>query len=83
MDEKVQAHAQLALIPDIWPLSPLPARTEEKKVFCHDLPPAGGLWWAGPGVEGDEMRVVEEQRTLAFQSRMGLVSLEKQKRTIF
>lgn len=79
MDEKVQAHAQLALIPDIWPLSPLTARTEKKKVFCHDLPPARGLWWAGPCVEGYEMRVVEEQRTLAFWRRMGLVSLKKQK----
>lgn len=56
-----------------------PGQNREKKVFCHDLPPAGGLWWAGPRVERCEMRVVEEQRTLAFQSAMGLVSLEKQR----
>lgn len=66
MDEKVQAHAQLALIPDIWPLSLLSARTE-KKSFC---------WWAGPRVGGHEMRVMEEQRTRATGNGMGLVSLE-------
>lgn len=32
-----------------------PGQNREKKVFCHDLPPAGGLWWAGPRVEGYEM----------------------------
>lgn len=51
MDEKVQAHAQLALIPDICPLSPLSARTE-KKVFHHDIPPAGGALVGGSSCRG-------------------------------
>lgn len=81
MDEKVRAHAQLALIPDIWPLSQLPARTEREKkkfslmIYCRQ----GGLWWAGLGVEGDEMRVVKEQRTF----RGGMVSLVEPRLKIF
>lgn len=43
----------------------------------------GGRWWAGPRVDGHEMRVVEEQRTRAIGSGMGLVSLEGHRLAIF